>query len=76
MIDSATWRKRAEDELRAIAVYFTVENAINDGASLDLNSSTLKTAAKCLGAQCLGKEDQNGLLAFLGCQITTQTKPD
>ena len=76
MIDSATWRKRAEDELRAIAVYITLENAINDGASINLNVNSLSTAAKCLGAKCLGKEDQNGILAFLGCAINTQDKPD
>ena len=76
MIDSKNWRRRAEDELRAIAVYMTIENAINDGASINLNPNSLSTAAKCLGAQCLGKEDQNGILAYLGCTITTQTKPD
>ena len=76
MQDSATWRKRAEDELRAIAVYITLENAINDGASINLNVNSLSTAAKCLKVSCLGKEDQNGLLAYLGCAINTQVKPD
>lgn len=76
MVDSANWRKRAEDELRAIGVYITLENAINDGASINLNVNSLATAAKCLGAKCLGKEDQNGILAYLGCAINTQTKPD
>lgn len=76
MIDSATWRKRAEDELRAIITYETVQNAINDGASFSQNVNDLATASKCLGIECLGKEDQNGILAFLGCTITTQTKPD
>ncbi len=76
MIDSATWRKRAEDELRAIAVYMALENAINDGASINLNVNSLATAAKCLGVKCIGKEDQNGILAFLGCSITTNIKPD
>ncbi len=76
MIDSATWRKRAEDELRAIAVYMALENAINDGASINLNVNSLATAAKCLGVKCIGKEDQNALLAFLGCLITTTIHPD
>jgi len=76
MIDSATWRKRAEDELRAIAVYITLENAINDGASINLNVNSLMTAAKCLGPKCIGKEDQNGLLGYLGCAIQTLVKPD
>lgn len=76
LIDSAAWRQRAENELRAIVVYETIQNAINDGASINTNINALATAAKCLGANCLGKEDQNGILAFLGCTITTQTKPD
>ena len=76
MIDSANWRKRAEDTLRAIAVYITIQNAVNDGASINTNVNSLATAAKCLGAMCLGKEDQNGILAYLGCAINTQTKPD
>ena len=76
MIDSATWRKRAEDELRAIAVYIALENAIQDGATINLNVNSLADAAKCLGAKCLGKEDQNGILAFLGCSINTLSEPD
>jgi len=76
MIDSATWRKRAEDELRAIAVYIALENAINDGASINLNVNSLMTAAKCVKGQCLGKENQNGILAYLGCAINTSIKPD
>lgn len=76
MIDSATWRKRAQDELRAIAVYIALENAINDGASINLNVNSLMTAAKCLRVQCLGKEDMHGILAYLGCQINTSIKPD
>lgn len=76
MIDSATWRKRAEDELKAIAVYIALENAIQDGATINLNVNSLAAAAKCLGAKCLGKEDQNGILAFLGCSINTIDKPD
>lgn len=76
LIDSAAWRQRAENELRAIVVYETIQNAINDGASINTNTNSLATAAKCFGSMCLGKEDQNGILAFLGCTITTQTKPD
>lgn len=76
MIDSATWRKRAEDELRAIAVYIALENAIQDGASINLNANSLSTAAKCLKAQCLGKEDQNAILMYLGCLINRVDKPD
>jgi hypothetical protein len=76
MIDSANWRKRAEDELRAILTYISLENAINDGASINLNVNSLAAAAACYRAGCLGKEDQNGILAFLGCTINTQTKPD
>lgn len=76
LIDSATWRKRAEDELKAIAVYVSLENAINDGANINLNVNSLMTAAKCLRTQCLGKEDLNGVLAFLACSINTNEKPD
>lgn len=76
MIDSRQWRQRAEDELKAIAVYTALENAINDGASINLNANALAKAAKCLQVQCLGREDMNGLLGFLGCTITSQVKPD
>ncbi len=75
MIDSVTWRKRAEDQLKAIKVYITLENAINNGASINLNVNSLMTAAKCLGTQCIGNEDQNGILAYLECVITTLDKP-
>lgn len=76
MIDSATWRARAEDQLKAIAVYIALENAINDGASINLNVNALATAAKCYRAGCIGREDINGILAFLGCVLNTQIKPD
>lgn len=75
MIDSVTWRKRAEDQLKAIKVYITLENAINNGASINLNVNSLMTAAKCMGPKCIGNEDQNGILAYLECVITTLDKP-
>lgn len=76
LIDSAQWRKRAEDQLKAIWTYITLENAINDGATINLNVNSLATQAKCYGPACLGREDQNGILAFLGCALNTQVKPD
>ena len=76
MKDSITWQKRAKDELEAIAVYMALENAINDGATINLNVNSLAAAAKCLKAGCLGNEQLNGIGAFLGCAITTTIHPD
>jgi hypothetical protein len=76
MQDSATWRKRAEDELRAIATYIALENAIFDGATINLNVNSLASQAKCYRAGCIGKEDMNGILMYLGCLITRQNRPD
>lgn len=76
MIDSIAWQKRAKHELEAIAVWITLQNAINDGASVSSSPNTLYIAAKCLVAKCLGKEQMNGIAAYLGCSINTLTKPD
>lgn len=75
LIDSANWRQRAEDELKAIAVYIALQNAVNDGASINTNVNSLAIAAKCFGPSCLGATDQNGVLAFLGCTIETTDHP-
>jgi len=75
MIDSVKWRKRAEDELKAILTYITLENAIADGASINLNPNSLATAAKCLGVNCVGTQDQNGILMYLLCALNTIDQP-
>jgi hypothetical protein len=71
MIDSANWRKRAPDEIKAIDVYEALQNATNNGASVSANASTLATAATCLSGMCIGDRDQQGVLAFLKCSIET-----
>lgn len=75
MVDSATWRTRALDQLKAIEVYISLQNAIADGASINLNRNSLALAAKCIKAQCLGKVDTDGLKAFLNCSIETTDNP-
>lgn len=75
MVDSATWRVRALDQLRAIDVYIALQNAIGDGAVINLNPNSLALAAKCLKSQCLGKSDTDGIKAFLGCAISTTDNP-
>ena len=72
MDDAALWRLRSPDELAAVDVYITLQNAINNGASIDTAVSALATAIKCLKGQCVGTADAQGLLAYLKCAIETQ----
>ena len=76
MIDARQWVVRAHDELEQIATYLAVQNAINDGASLSGTPNSIITAAKCATIDCMGRTQQEGIMSFLGCAITTQVKPD
>lgn len=76
MADSAAWRKRACDEIKAIDLFIDIENAIDNGASFPPNSAALAQAVTCLSGKCLGKEDTRGMLSYLKCSINQLGKAD
>jgi hypothetical protein len=76
MTDAALWMRRSSEELRRVALYQSVQNANNNGASISLNPAILIQGAKCLTGDCLGREQQRGLLAFLKCSLGTRNIPE
>lgn len=75
MKDSAAWRHRAKHELDAIDLWIDWQNALDNGAVLELTPNALAAATKCV-RNCVGIEDLNGVLSYLKCSINTLGKPD
>jgi hypothetical protein len=64
---SGKWRTLAGDQRESIGCYRTVQDALQNGATISTNVSTLKKNAACFIS--MAKEDQKNLLAFLGAVI-------
>lgn len=73
--DSVQWQKSAET-LRAVSLWMDILNANDNGAGLSTNPKVLLSAARCMRASCLGKEQTRGIKEFLKCSINAQGKPD
>lgn len=74
--DAALWMQQSSDTLHAISTWIDILNANDNGAGLSTDPRSLLTSAKCLGADCLGKEQTRGIKDFLKCAINTLGKPD
>lgn len=71
MADSAIWRLRPPDTLKAVESWIDLLSANEDGAGLGTDARGILKSAHCLRGGCLGKEDAKGIKSFLKCAIQT-----
>jgi hypothetical protein len=76
LTDAALWVRRSDEELRRVALYQSIQNAINNGASISTSINTLILNAKCFTGDCLGKEQLRGVLSYLKCSLGTRNIPE
>jgi hypothetical protein len=72
--DAKQYQVIPKDQRRQINVVLSIDNAIDDGASMSYDPNVLKSQAKCY--ECLGIELQLQLLLFLRCSLAKLDKPD
>lgn len=74
LTDSKQFQVLPKDQRRAINLLLSIDNAIDDGASLSYDPNVLKSQAKCY--ECLGLELQFQTLLYLRCALAQLDKPD
>lgn len=68
------WQALAPNQRKAIDLWIDMQNAIDNGASIDQDPNALAAAAKCY--LCLGEDTKKALQSFLKCAINTLGEPD
>lgn len=74
LVDSKEYQALPKDQRQAINLLLSIDNAIDDGASVSYDPNVLKSNAKCY--ECLGVELQRQVLLFLRCSLAKLNKPD
>lgn len=72
--DSKVYQALSANQRKAINLWIDMQNAVDNGASINQNVNALAKAAKCY--ECLGIETKKNVLEFLKCSINTLGKPD
>ena len=67
--DAAAYSVLSVDEMKSIALYIDIQNAIQDGATFggDASVEHLKELSRCL--ECVGTDRRKGMLLYLKCAL-------